>query len=132
MSAHEEGDHASAAAEEGTYRIGVRVTLRPAVLDTQGKAILRGLHAMGFSAIHEIHAGKYFSLVVRATSAEAALAEARRACERLLSNPVIETLTLALEGVGTLAPARGRRTRVRASVPLRKVDGSSHFGEVQS
>jgi phosphoribosylformylglycinamidine synthase subunit PurS len=78
------------------YAIGVTVTLRPAVLDTQGKAILRGLHALGFEAIEAIHAGKYFELSVRAASAEDALAQASRACERLLSNPVIETFSLAL------------------------------------
>ena len=83
-------------ATERTYAIGVTVTLRPAVLDTQGKAILRGLHALGFEAIEAVHAGKYFELAVRAASAEDALAQARRACERLLSNPVIETFSLAL------------------------------------
>jgi phosphoribosylformylglycinamidine synthase len=80
-----------------TFRVGVRVTLHPAVLDPQGKAILHGLHALGFTGIAEVHAGKYFALTIRAASAEAALAEARRACERLLSNPVIETFALALE-----------------------------------
>ena len=79
-----------------TYAIGVTVTLRPAVLDTQGKAILRGLHALGFDAIEAIHAGKYFELSVRAATAEDALDQARRACERLLSNPMIETFSLAL------------------------------------
>jgi phosphoribosylformylglycinamidine synthase len=80
-----------------TFRIGVRVTLRPAVLDPQGEAILRGLHALGFGGIEEAHAGKYFALLVRAESADAALAQARSACERLLSNPVIETFALALD-----------------------------------
>ena len=79
------------------YRVGVQVMLRPAVLDTQGEAILRGLHALQFSAIEEVHAGKFFRLVVRASDADAALAQAYQACERLLSNPVIETFSLALE-----------------------------------
>ncbi|HWE61504.1 MAG TPA: phosphoribosylformylglycinamidine synthase subunit PurS [Chloroflexota bacterium] len=80
-----------------TFRVGVEVTLRPAVLDPQGTAILRGLHALGFIAIEEAHAGKFFRLIVRAVDADAALAEAQRACERLLSNPVIETFALHLE-----------------------------------
>jgi phosphoribosylformylglycinamidine synthase len=79
------------------YHVGVRVTLRPAVLDTQGSAILHGLHALAFPAIEEVHAGKYFRLAVRAADAEEALAVAGRACERLLANPVIETFALALE-----------------------------------
>jgi phosphoribosylformylglycinamidine synthase PurS subunit len=80
-----------------TFHIGVRVTLHSAVLDPQGGAILRGLHALGFDGIDEVHAGKYFSLTIHASDADAALAEARRAGERLLSNPVIETFALALE-----------------------------------
>jgi phosphoribosylformylglycinamidine synthase PurS subunit len=78
------------------FTIDVRVSLRPAVLDTQGKAILRGLHAMGFDGISEIHAGKFFRMKVRALNAEEAVVEARSACERLLSNPVIETFSLEL------------------------------------
>jgi phosphoribosylformylglycinamidine synthase len=83
--------------ETPIFRIGVRVTLRPAVLDPQGAAILRGLSALGFTEIEDVHAGKYFALVIRAADPEAALAGARRACERLLSNPVIETFALAVE-----------------------------------
>jgi phosphoribosylformylglycinamidine synthase subunit PurS len=80
------------------FQVGVRVTLRAAVLDTQGQAILRGLHAMEFSAIEDVRAGKFFRLSVRAASTDEALATAARACERLLANPVIETFDLALDG----------------------------------
>ncbi len=80
------------------YQVGVRVTLRPAVLDTQGQAILRGLHALEFAPIEEVHAGKFFRLAIRADDEAEALAIASRACERLLANPVIESFSLALEG----------------------------------
>jgi phosphoribosylformylglycinamidine synthase PurS subunit len=80
------------------FQVGVRVSLRPAVLDTQGQAILRGLHALEFSPIEEVHAGKFFRLAIRAATEAEALAIASRACERLLANPVIETFSLALEG----------------------------------
>jgi phosphoribosylformylglycinamidine synthase len=85
-----------------TFGVDVRVSLRPAVLDTQGKAILRGLHAMGYDAVSEVHAGKYFRLAVAAPSRENALEQARSACERLLSNPVIETFSLeVIDGPST-------------------------------
>lgn len=79
------------------FQVGVRVTLHAAVLDPQGLAILHGLHALGFGAIEEVHAGKFFRLAVRAPGPDAALAEARRACERLLANPVIESYALEIE-----------------------------------
>ena len=83
---------------DSLFQVGVRVTLRPAVLDTQGQAILRGLRALEFSPIEDVRAGKFFRLTVRALNAEEALATAARACERLLANPVIETFDLALDG----------------------------------
>jgi phosphoribosylformylglycinamidine synthase len=81
---------------EAAHIVNVRVTLRAAVLDTQGKAILNGLHAMGFGSIAEIHAGKFFRLIIHAPDPTAALEIARAACERLLSNPVIETFSLEI------------------------------------
>ena len=80
------------------FQVGVRVTLRAAVLDTQGQAILRGLRALEFAPIEDVRAGKFFRLTVRAATADEALATAARACERLLANPVIETFDLALDG----------------------------------
>jgi phosphoribosylformylglycinamidine synthase PurS subunit len=82
---------------ERIYQVGVRVTLHAAVLDPQGQAILHGLHALGFGAVEQVHAGKFFRLAIRAAGPDAALAEARRACERLLANPVIEEYALAIE-----------------------------------
>jgi len=83
---------------DSLFQVGVRVTLRPAVLDTQGQAILRGLRALEFSPIEDVRAGKFFRLTVRALNAAEALVTASRACERLLANPVIETFDLALDG----------------------------------
>ncbi|HVA88731.1 MAG TPA: phosphoribosylformylglycinamidine synthase subunit PurS [Chloroflexota bacterium] len=85
-------------ATHALYRIGVRITLRPAVLDPQGQAIVRGLHALDFPAIEDVHAGKYFRLAVRAATLEDAMTTASDACERLLANPVIETFILTPEG----------------------------------
>ena len=83
---------------QGLYRIGVRVTLRPAVLDPQGQAILRGLHALDFPTIEDVQAGKYFRLTVRAANLDEAMTTAGDACERLLANLVIERFILTPEG----------------------------------
>ncbi|HXT34421.1 MAG TPA: phosphoribosylformylglycinamidine synthase subunit PurS [Chloroflexota bacterium] len=84
--------------DQALYTIGARVTLRPAVLDPQGQAILRGLHALDFPAIEDVQAGKYFRLSVRAANLDEALATASDACERLLANLVIERFVLTPEG----------------------------------
>ncbi|HEY8283957.1 MAG TPA: phosphoribosylformylglycinamidine synthase subunit PurS [Chloroflexota bacterium] len=83
---------------QALYTIGVRVTLRPAVLDPQGQAILRGLHALDFPAIEDVQAGKFFRLTVRAANLDEALGTASDACERLLANQVIERFILTPEG----------------------------------
>ncbi|HVC82786.1 MAG TPA: phosphoribosylformylglycinamidine synthase subunit PurS [Chloroflexota bacterium] len=80
------------------YTIGARVTLRPAVLDPQGQAILRGLHALNFPTVEDVQAGKYFRLSVRAANLNEAMATASDACERLLANLVIERFILTPEG----------------------------------
>jgi len=83
--------------DQALYTIGARITLRPAVLDPQGQAILRGLHALDFPTIEDVQAGKYFRLTVRAASLDEALATASDACERLLANQVIERFILTPE-----------------------------------
>lgn len=72
------------------YRVVVRITLRPSILDPQGKAIRQALHALGQDAIQEVRTGKRIELSVEAKSPEAARAAAERACETLLANAVME------------------------------------------
>ena len=68
----------------------VRVTLRPSILDPQGKAVTNALHELGMPTVDEVRTGRFFSVRVDAPSAEAAEATVRQACERLLANPVTE------------------------------------------
>ena len=68
----------------------IHVTLKPDVLDPQGKAIQRGCASLGYAAIQEVRQGKLFEVTLEAqdeTSARTLLAELS---EKLLSNPVIE------------------------------------------
>ena len=68
----------------------VRVTLRPSILDPEGKAIQHALGELGMPAIDEVRTGSFFMLKVDAPSVEAAEALVRQACDRLLANPVTE------------------------------------------
>ena len=68
----------------------VHVTLKPGVLDPQGKAIRNASVQLGYGAVGDVRQGKLFELELAAASE----AEARRLltelCEKLLANPVIE------------------------------------------
>ena len=72
-------------------RAKVHVMLKPGVLDVQGKAIEGALHGLGFGGVSEVRVGRVIELELKADSAEAAEAEVKAMCERLLANPVIES-----------------------------------------
>ena len=85
------------------YRVSVRITLRPSILDPQGKAVQGALAQLGQSAVGGVRMGKYAELTVDAASEAEARAAAETACETLLANPVMEDFEVvsveALEAV---------------------------------
>jgi phosphoribosylformylglycinamidine synthase PurS subunit len=68
----------------------VEVSLKPGLLDPQGKAIEGSLPALGWSNVSDVRVGKYVRLIVDASNREAAAAQVDEMSRRLLSNPVIE------------------------------------------
>jgi phosphoribosylformylglycinamidine synthase len=73
-----------------TMLVKVFVTLKEGVLDPQGKAVQNSLHSLGFGAVRDVRVGKYLELHLDVPAAEDAEQQARRMCEKLLANPVIE------------------------------------------
>jgi phosphoribosylformylglycinamidine synthase len=72
------------------FRIEVRVTPRPGLLDPEGKAIQHALSSLGYAGAEDVRVGKLIELDLQAASEEAALETARTMCRRLLANPVTE------------------------------------------
>ena len=76
----------------------VFVTLKPSVLDPQGKAIRHSAEQLGFQQITDIRQGKYFELTLDESVNET---EAREAAERIaadvLANPVIEDYRVEID-----------------------------------
>jgi len=69
----------------------VYVTLKPSVLDPQGKAIHHSLELLGLRNIAEIRQGKYFELSFsRGTTDNDAVSAAEQIAKDVLANPVIE------------------------------------------
>jgi phosphoribosylformylglycinamidine synthase len=71
--------------------------LKPEILDPQGQAIANALPNLGFSGIAGIRQGKRFVVELAGEPTEEALAEVRRAAEKLLANPVIEDFQIRVE-----------------------------------
>jgi phosphoribosylformylglycinamidine synthase PurS subunit len=69
----------------------VYVTLKPGVLDPQGKAIQHSVELLGYDGIADVRQGKYFEIALADSLEEATAREAaERMAREVLSNPVIE------------------------------------------
>ncbi|HRQ27569.1 phosphoribosylformylglycinamidine synthase subunit PurS, partial [Hyphomicrobium sp.] len=74
----------------------IKVTLKPGVLDPQGKAIQNALGALGFDGVNDVRQGKYIEVDVAGMSEDEARAQVERMCRDLLANTVIENYTYEL------------------------------------
>ena len=69
----------------------VYVSLKPSVLDPQGKAIHHSVESLGFQNIGDIRQGKYFEIALDGSASEPqARADVERIARDVLANPVIE------------------------------------------
>jgi phosphoribosylformylglycinamidine synthase len=73
-------------------RVKVVVTLKPTLLDAQGRVVQDALHALGYANVEQVRIGKYMELEMTANGKDAPAieAEVKEMCDRLLANPVIE------------------------------------------
>ncbi len=74
----------------------VTVTLKPGVLDPQGKAIEGALASLGFGGVNGVRQGKVFEIDLADADPAAAEAQLREMASRLLANTVIENYKVDL------------------------------------
>ena len=72
------------------FRLEIRVTPRPGLLDPEGKAIQHALHSLDYEQVRDVRVGKLLYVNVEAASNEEAREGAEAMCRRLLANPVTE------------------------------------------
>ncbi|MCY4396974.1 MAG: phosphoribosylformylglycinamidine synthase subunit PurS [Rhodospirillaceae bacterium] len=75
----------------------VHVTLKPGVLDPQGKAIAHALEALGFDGVADVRQGKYIEIDLEDGSGGGAEDRVNEMCEKLLANTVIENYRVEIE-----------------------------------
>ena len=76
----------------------VYVTLKPGILDPQGKAIQHSVELLGFAGIEDVRQGKYFEIALDGSLAEDQAREsAVRMAGEVLSNPIIEDYRVEIE-----------------------------------
>jgi phosphoribosylformylglycinamidine synthase PurS subunit len=77
-------------------RARVHVSLKPGVLDPQGKAIGNALKGLGFAGVGEVRQGKLIELDLAETDVAVARARVEEMCRQLLANPVIENYAIEI------------------------------------
>ena len=68
-------------------KIRVHVSLKPGVLDPQGRAVHHALEGLGFEGVSEVRVGRSIELDVADATSDADLDDM---CRKLLANTVIE------------------------------------------
>ena len=71
-------------------KLRVLVSLKPGVLDAQGRAIEHALRDLGYAELRGVRTGKVVTLELDTSDPAKARAMAAEMCEKLLANPVIE------------------------------------------
>lgn len=69
-------------------KVRVHVSLKPGVLDPQGRAVHHALESMGFAGVKDVRVGRTVELDADETTTDAQLT---KMCEKLLANTVIES-----------------------------------------
>ena len=72
-------------------KVRVVVTLKPGVLDPQGKAVHHALAGLGFAGIEDVRIGRLIELEVADDTADATIEDMAR---KLLANTVIENFRI--------------------------------------
>jgi phosphoribosylformylglycinamidine synthase len=69
----------------------VFITLKPGVLDPQGKAIHHALEGLGFAGVQDVRAGKLIELELAEGTSDS---DIEAMCRKLLANTVIENFRI--------------------------------------
>jgi phosphoribosylformylglycinamidine synthase len=79
------------------YLAKVKIGLKPGVSDPEGNNTLKALHLLGFQSVKNVSTERIVRLQLDAKARDEAVAEAERACRRLLTNPIIHDYRIEVE-----------------------------------
>jgi len=79
-----------------TFKAEVKIMLRPAILDVQGKTVENSLHSLGHTNVGHVRIGKHITLEIEAADMQEAERIAREVSEGVLSNPIMENFEVSV------------------------------------
>ncbi|MEE2683233.1 MAG: phosphoribosylformylglycinamidine synthase subunit PurS [Actinomycetota bacterium] len=80
------------------YEACVEVLLREGIADPQGSTIENATSKLGFNGISNVRVGKSIRFTLESESEETAQKTVQELCDRFLTNPVIESATILIQG----------------------------------
>ncbi|MBW6516108.1 MAG: phosphoribosylformylglycinamidine synthase subunit PurS [Candidatus Cloacimonetes bacterium] len=75
----------------------VFVTLKPSVLDPQGKTVMHSLHSLGYEKITDVRVSKYIEISYEGHDRKSFAEELEIICNKVLANPNIEVYHYDIE-----------------------------------
>lgn len=79
------------------YKATISITLRPSILDPEGKTVQHALTNLGYEEVSQVRIGKQAEVWIEAENEDDARRVATEACEELLANPVTENFDIEIE-----------------------------------
>ena len=76
-------------------KFSVTVTLKPDVLDPQGKVVQQTLQHMGMNTLKSLRQGKYFEIEINENDELKAKDKIKEMCTKLLVNLIIENFEIS-------------------------------------
>ncbi len=79
------------------FRAIIDITLRPSILDPQGKAVAHAVATLGIHGVQDVRMGKHVEVTFGALTEEEARRATEEICKKLLANPVMEDYRFVVE-----------------------------------
>jgi phosphoribosylformylglycinamidine synthase subunit PurS len=81
------------------FRAVIQITLRPSILDPQGKAVAHAVGTLGVHGVQSVRMGKHVEVMFDGVTEDEARRSTEEMCRKLLANPVMEDFRFTLEKV---------------------------------
>jgi phosphoribosylformylglycinamidine synthase len=78
-------------------KVTVYVTLKPTLLDAQGRTVEAALRNLGYGDVEGVRIGKIIEMEVEDGDADVVTGRVAAMCDKLLANPVTESYRIEVE-----------------------------------
>jgi phosphoribosylformylglycinamidine synthase len=78
-------------------KVTIHITLKPTLLDAQGRTVQSALHSLGFDTVQNLRIGKIIELELPNDTPEAIRTQVIGMCDKLLANPVTESYHMEIQ-----------------------------------